>query len=123
VVENYSFPNVVPAKFQAVQDSSTWAVGNVVRWEANGDSAFGKIKEIAKETGTASLDVFKREGSGFVPGTEVVSKPLSALSKPLPLWDRIWLLPAVGALIILVLFAMLFRYKEEPAKAAAARAG
>ncbi len=123
VVENYSFPNVVPAKFQAVQDSSTWAVGNAVRWEANGDSAFGKIKEIAKETGTASLDVFKREGSGFVPGTEVVSKPLSALSKPLPLWDRIWLLPAVGALIILVLFAMLFRYKEEPAKAAAARAG
>jgi hypothetical protein len=38
------------------------------------------------------------------------------LSRPLPLWDKIWLLPAVGALVILALFALLFKYKEEPAK-------
>jgi MFS family permease len=118
VVENYSFPNDRPAKFQAVPDSSAWSVGSVARWDADGNSAFGKIKEIAKDTGTASIVVFhhNREGSDFSPSGEVVSEPLSALSKPLPLWDKIWLLPAVGALVILALFALLFKYKDEPAK-------
>jgi hypothetical protein len=35
----------------------------------------------------------------------------------------IWTFLAVGALVILALFAMLFRYKEEPAKNGAVRAG
>ncbi len=116
VVENYSFPKVEPVKFQAVQDSSAWTPGNIARWEADGKSAFGKIKEIAKDTGTASLEVYKHSRAGFEPGTEILSKPLSALSKPLPLWNKIWLLPAVGALVILALFALLFKYKEQPAK-------
>jgi MFS family permease len=116
VVETYSFPKIEPVKFQQVQDVSTWSEGNIVRWAADGKSAFGKIKQIAKETGTASIEVFKREGAEFKPSSEVVSQPLKSLSKPLPLWDKIWLLPAVGALVILALFAMLFRYKEEPAK-------
>jgi hypothetical protein len=123
VVENYSFPNVEPTKFQSVQDNSGWAIGNVARWEVDGKSAFGKVKVINLETGTASLEAFQHQGSGFVPGTDVVSKPLSALSKPLPLWNRIWLLPAIGALVILALFALLFRYKEEPVKSGAAQAG
>jgi nucleoside transporter len=117
VVETYSFPKVEPVKFQQVQDTSTWAQGNVVRWAVDGKSAFGKIKDIAKDTATASVEVFKPAGGEFKPSGEVVSQPLSALSKPLPLWDKIWLLPAVGALVILALFAALFRYKEEPAKA------
>jgi nucleoside transporter len=116
VVDMYSFPKVEPVKFQQVQDVSTWTAGNIVRWEDDGKSAFGKIKQIAKETGTASIEVFKREGAEFKPTTELVSQPLKALSKPLPLWNKIWLLPAVGALVILALFAMMFRYKEEPAK-------
>jgi nucleoside transporter len=116
VVEAYSFPKVEPVKFQLVQDTSTWAEGNIVRWAADGKSAFGKIKQIAKDTGTASVEVFKSAGEEFKPSGEVVSQPLSALSKPLPLWDKIWRLPAVGALVILALFALLFKYKEEPAK-------
>src|ERR1039458_9673925 len=101
-----------------MHDPSAWASGNAVRWEADGKSAFGKITEIAKETGTASIEVFKPAGQGLTPSGEVVSQPLSALSKPLPLWDKIWLLPAVGALVILALFALLVKYKdkEEPAK-------
>jgi nucleoside transporter len=116
VVEAYSFPKVEPVKFQVVQDTSAWGEGNIVRWAADGKSAFGKIKQIAKETGTASIEVFKSAGEEFKPSGEVVSQPLSALSKPLPLWDKIWRLPAVGALVILALFALLFKYKEEPAK-------
>ena len=116
VVENYSFPKAVPVKFQVMHDPSAWAPGNAVRWEADGKSAFGKITEIAKETSTASIELFKPAGEGLTPSGELVSQPLSALSKPLPLWDKIWLLPAVGALIILALFALLFKYKEEPAK-------
>jgi nucleoside transporter len=116
VVENYSFPKVEPVKFQAVQDTSAWAEGNLVRWQADGQSAFGKIEHINKDTETASIKLWKREGATFQATEEVVSRPLSALSKPLPRWNDIWLLPAVGALIILVLFALLFKYKEEPAK-------
>ena len=33
----------------------------------------------------------------------------------------IWIFAAVGALVILALFAMLFRYREEPPKAGAAQ--
>jgi MFS family permease len=116
VVENYSFPKAVPVKFQVMHDPSAWAPGNAVRWEADGKSAFGKITEIAKESSTASIELFKPAGEGLAPSGELVSQPLSALSKPLPLWDKIWLLPAVGALVILALFALLFKYKEEPAK-------
>jgi MFS family permease len=126
VVETYSFPKAVPAKFQVVQDPSTWAPGNAVRWEVDGKSAFGKIKEIAKQTGTATIEVFKPAGTGLELSSEVVSQPLSALSKPLPLWDKIWQLPAVDALVILALFALLFKYREEPAKkepAPASKAG
>jgi MFS family permease len=126
VVEAYSFPKVEPVKFQVVQDTSTWGEGNIVRWAADGKSAFGKIKQVAKETGTASIEVFKSAGEEFKPSGEVVSQPLSALSKPLPLWDKIWRLPAVGALVILALFALLFKYKEEPAPnvpASATKAG
>jgi nucleoside transporter len=117
VVDAYSFPKVEPVRFQAVQDTATLAEGNLVRWAVAGSSVFGKIKQITKETGAASIEVFKREGSGYVPSSEVVSQPLSALSKPLPLWNKVWQLPAFLALGILMLFAVLFRYKEEPAKA------
>jgi nucleoside transporter len=120
VVENYSFPKVEPVKWQVVQDTSTWQTGGIARWEVNGKSVFGKIKDIAKEAGTASLEVYTKQDSGFVPGTEVVSQPLSTLSKPLPLWNKIWQLPAVGALIILGLFAVFFKFKEEPPKTAGA---
>jgi nucleoside transporter len=119
VVEQYSFPKAEPVKFQAVADTSTWAAGNIVRWEDAGKSTFGKIKEIAKEAGTASVEVYEKATGGFVPGGETVSLSLSKLSKPLPLWNRIWLLPAVGALIIMALFAVMFRYKEDPANPAA----
>jgi hypothetical protein len=101
-----------------VADASTWAAGNIVRWEDGGKSAFGKIKEISKEAGTAIVEVYKKEPSGFMPGGDTVSLPLSKFSKPLPLWNRIWMLPAVGALVIMALFAIMFRYKEEPSKTA-----
>ena len=116
VVERYSFPEVEPMKFQQVQDVSAWGPGNVARWAVDGKSVFGKIKDVAKDAGTATLEVYKQEGSRFVPGTETITQPLKNLSKPLPLWNKIWLLPAVGAFVILVLFALVFRYREEPAK-------
>ncbi len=115
VVENYSFPKVEPAKFQTVTDISSWKSGNIARWEVDGKSVFGKIKEVAQNTGTASLELFKRDGKEFAPSTEVVSQPLGALSRPLPMWNRVWQLPAFGALAILALFALFFKYKEEPA--------
>lgn len=114
VVEKYSFPQVEPVKFQAIQDVSKWTEGNVVRWESEGKSAFGKIKTIAKNAGTADVDVYKKDPAGvFVPEGNSINLPLNAFSKPLPLWDKIWLLPAAGALVILTLFAILFQYREE----------
>jgi hypothetical protein len=39
------------------------------------------------------------------------------------LWNQIWLLPALGALFILVLFLLVFRYREEDPKSARASQG
>lgn len=118
VVESSSFPKAEPVRFQKVESASAWAVGNVAKWEREGQPAFGKIIQLDPTNATATIEVFKREGGGFVPGGQEVSQPLSALSKPLPLWDRIWRLPAIGALVILALFGLLFRYKDEPKPAA-----
>ena len=116
VVERYSFPRVEPVKFQAVADAATWAEGNTVRWEEAGKSGFGKIKTIAKAEGNATVEVYRKEPAGFVPSGETTQKTLAALTKPLPLWNKIWQLPAIGALAILALFAALFRYREDPPK-------
>jgi nucleoside transporter len=117
VVENYSFPKVEPARYQVVKDTSTWSEGNIVKWDDAGKPAFGKIAKIEKDAGTASIQVYRREGAGFAPSTDTVSQPLMGLSKPLPRWDSIWLLPAVGAIVILVLFAIMFQYREDTPKA------
>jgi hypothetical protein len=115
VVNQYSFPQVEPAKFQKVADITTWTEGNIASWETAGQRGFGKIKTIAKDAGTATLEAFTRDGSSFKPGAELVTQPLASLSKPLPLWNKIWQLPALGALGILALFAMLFTYREPTA--------
>ncbi len=120
VVEHYSFPAVEPVKFQAVADAAGVAAGNVVRWEVDGKSVFGKVKEITAADGAAAVEVYRRTDKGFELSGESAVRPVSTLSKPLPLWGKIWMVPALGALVILALFAMLFRYKDEPAKAAAA---
>jgi nucleoside transporter len=122
VVENYSFPKVEPAKFQVVADTSSWTAGNFAKWQLEDKPAYGRIKQVAKDSGTADLEAYKRQGTSFVPSTETVSLPLKSLSRPLPLWNKIWLLPAVGALVILVVFAMLFNYREDSGSKAAAAA-
>ena len=129
VVQAYSFPNVQPAKFQIVKDPANWAKGNFAKWEANGAPVFGRIEQIVsdgtalagnaeKTTGTvqapvASLTVFQQVAGKYEPTAQVISQPLSALSKPLSLWDKIWIIPAIGALAIMVLFAVLFQYREQ----------
>lgn len=107
----YSFPAVEPAKFQKV-DEKVWVVGNFAKWDTAGAASFGRIKQIAN--GTASMTVFKKtEGGAYSASPETATMLTSALVKPLPRWDRIWLLPGIGALVIMALFAVVFRSKEE----------
>jgi nucleoside transporter len=120
VVQRYSFPQVEPVKFQAVADPAGWSKGNFVKWDAAGKAGFGRIQEIVKNEGIATIEVFKAGSDGFAASSEVISKPLTELSRPLPLWDRIWLWPAIGALGILALFALLFKHKDTPAATLAA---
>ena len=52
----------------------------------------------------------------------VVDAFLIAAEPPGHAWDRIWLVPAAGALVVLVLFALFFRSREQspyPASVAA----
>jgi nucleoside transporter len=125
VVERYSFPQVEPAKFQQVLDLKQWAPGNFAKWDANGQAAFGKISKInaaadgALEKATASIEVFAKSGSGFAATPQTVTQPLTALSKPISLWNRIWQIPAFLALGILALFAVLFRDPDRNGKKAA----
>lgn len=117
IVGAYSFPAVEPSRFQKV-DEKTWVAGNFVKWEDAGQVAFGRIKEIVRvstDPGMAVVEVFKRaSGSGFSASEETRTVPLASVTKPLPLWDKIWLLPGVGALLILALFAVIFRHEEQP---------
>ena len=111
VVGNYSLPRVEPERYQVVQDAAVWIPGNIVKWDANGAPAFGRIVAVARDAGTATVEVLQREGARFKHTSQIVTQPLSLLSKPLPLWDRIWLMPAAGSLAVLALFAVLFRYR------------
>jgi nucleoside transporter len=107
----YSFPAVEPAKFQKV-DAKTWVAGNYARWEANGASLYGRIKEIAEDKATLLQYKPAASGTGFAETAETATVALSALSRPLPRWDRIWIIPGLGALAIMALFAVIFQYRE-----------
>ena len=127
VVEKYSFPNVEPQKFQVVADPGAWAQGNFAAWETAGTRQYGRITQIVRDgaevsgvaetvAGTAdkpaaAIEVFERRGDTYAAGGRTVALPLSALSRPLSLWNKIWLLPAIGALGIMLLFALLFTDK------------
>jgi nucleoside transporter len=123
LVQQYSFPNAEPAKFKMVQDASRWAEGDFARWDANGTATFGRIIKITRDSAgltgpAATVDIFNRDAGRFVSSGQTATVQLSALVKPMTLWDKVWMLAAVSGLIIMVLFALLFRHKEE-AKAAA----
>jgi nucleoside transporter len=141
VVQAYSFPNVEPNKFQVVRDTTAWAEGNYAKWDVDGAPMYGRITQIIVQggasvgnslsttnepgaelpavqgaearAGEASVEVFRRVGDKFEPSEQVVTLPLAALVRPLSLWDRIWMLPAIGAFVIMALFALLFREKPE----------
>jgi MFS family permease len=115
VVEKYSFPQVEPVKFQQVLDLNQWSAGNFAKWEANGQAAFGKVTKIDSsadgtlDKATATIEVFAKSGAGFAPTTQTATQPLTSLTKPISMWNKIWQIPAILALGILGLFAVMFR--------------
>jgi MFS family permease len=127
LVGAYSFPNVEPAKFQA-GDSVNWTAGNYAAWKEKEVMHYGKLITIAtnavEAVGTTAkieaspdkpmvvLDEFTKGTSGYVSSGKSVIQPLSALQKPMSLWTKIWMFPAIGALVILALFGILFQYRE-----------
>jgi hypothetical protein len=119
VVDRYSFPNVEPVKSYVVKDASSWVVGNTVQWDTNGAKSFGKISAINKAAAgaadTATVAVYLKNGGKFEDSKNTATVPLSTLVRPLPLWDKVWQFPAFMALGVLVVFGLLFKYKE-PAK-------
>jgi nucleoside transporter len=120
VVEHYSFPKMEPTRYAQVQDVSGLAEGNIVRWEADGKSAFGKVKTISASDSSASIEVYQKREAGYEASGETVTQPVKGLGKPLPLWEKIWLMPALGAVAILALFAVMFRFKDAPGTKTAA---
>jgi nucleoside transporter len=118
VAAQYSFPAVAPAKLQTM-DPGTWKEGNYVAWQSDGESVFGRISVIDTEAqpATANVEVFTSEEDGYAASGETVEVAVSEFKKPLPRWDLVWRLPAIGALLIMVLFAVIFRQpKQVPPK-------
>jgi MFS family permease len=129
IAQRYSFPQVETARFQEVTDARSWAVGNYAGWETDGEMVLGEIQSIVTDgsalpgitpplVGTtnapaSTVEVYRQGDSGFEPSGVVQGQPLAALSKPIRRWDKIWLIPAIGALGIMGLFAALFRYRQE----------
>jgi len=131
LTDHYSFPQVEPAKVQSVENLDTWAPGNLASWQENGQATFGRIQTIVRDGSTvtvggapqvgttnnpmATMELYARQPAGnFEPSDQITAQPLAALSRPISLWDRIWLWPAVGALVVMALFALLFREKILP---------
>jgi nucleoside transporter len=117
VVQRYSFPRVEPAQVQVVDDPALWAVGNYARWESEGERVYGRVSELERPEGAvagrATVEAYRAGDGGYEPTGELLEKPLSELTRPLRLWDRIWMIPAVGALVIMVLFWVMFHDREE----------
>ncbi|MCL4179949.1 MAG: MFS transporter [Verrucomicrobia bacterium] len=133
ITNHYNFPRVEPARVQQVDDLGTWAAGNFAHWEENGQAAYGRILTIMQDGSTvtggantyvgttnnpvATLEVFERQPSGgFAAGNLTGAQPLAELSRPISRWDKIWLWPGVGALLVMVLFAISFKEKILPQK-------
>jgi len=118
MVQHYSFPNAVPTQFKMVQDAGRWAERDYAKWDVNGVATFGQITKISKEgadlaKATATVNIFKRDQGPYAASGQSATVALSALAKPMTLWDKVWMLAAAMGLIIMVLFALLFRHKEE----------
>jgi nucleoside transporter len=122
VVDKYSFPRVEPAKVQIIHDADLWAVGNYVHWEIDGVSTYGRLVELERpnedQEGRATVEVYERGPDQFEPSGQVVELPLSELTRPLRRWDRIWMMPALGSLLIMGLFGVLFQHREDHKPAA-----
>jgi nucleoside transporter len=119
IVQDNSFPNVEPAQFKMVQDASRWAEGDIVKWDVGGIAAFGKITRINKEATdaakvTAVVDVYTQEEGPYAASGKTQTVPVTALSKPMTQWNKVWMLASGAGLAIMVLFTLFFRYKEEP---------
>jgi nucleoside transporter len=146
VVQHYSAPNAEPTRYRVVQ-AGEFAAGDVVKWQANNVPTFGKITTIAKQgddpsKATAAVQVWKRTDRAYQATAETATVPLSALAKPvtlsraekdaflgrgatvlyrpMTLWDKVWGLASGAGVVIMVLFVLLFRHKEEPKPAPAA---
>ncbi|MBK9140742.1 MAG: nucleoside permease [Verrucomicrobia bacterium] len=113
VVEQYSFPAITPTKFVQVAPEN-WSTNTFAKWEANGVANYGRVIAIATNApASATLEVFAPGRTGFEPASRTVNVPLTELARPQPRWDKIWLLPAVGAFVIMLLFGLVFQYREE----------
>jgi hypothetical protein len=101
-----------------VQGASRWAEGDIVKWDVDGIAAFGKITRINKDATdaakiTAVVDVYTQEEGPYAASGKTQTVPLAALSKPMTQWNKVWMLASGAGLAIMVLFALLFRYKRE----------
>ena len=62
----------------------------------------------------AAVDIFTRNQGPHAASGKSETVLLSAPSKPMTLWDKVWMLAAGAGVVIMVLFALLFRYQEKP---------
>jgi MFS family permease len=146
VVQQNSAPNAEPTRYRVVL-ANEFASGDVVKWQEKGATTFGKITAVTKQgddlsKATAAVQVWKRTDRAYQASTETATVPLSTLSKPvtlnreekdaflgagattvyrpMTLWNKVWGLAAAAGAVIMVLFGLLFRYKEESKPAPAA---
>jgi nucleoside transporter len=132
VVDRLTFPQVEPASYKTLA-AADWSPNTYAKWDVNGKAAFGKVVAVVTNDAPANLEanvaalaakvakpaavlqVMERQGAGYQAGPEMVAQPLGALTKPISNWRKIWLIPAVGSLVILGLFLVLFTDKVEAA--------
>lgn len=119
LVQQFSFPMLEPTKVKLVQDASRWAVGDYVRWELHGQPTFGKITALNTNVTppapiTATVQVFERKLGRYHPTSKTETLAIDSLTKPMVRWGRVWAVAAGAGLILMALFALIFKHREAP---------
>jgi nucleoside transporter len=107
VTAKYTFPAIEPSKL-ADQAADSWKADAYAAWKVGDEARYGRLKTI--DAGSATVEVFAgSEGKDYKASGNTETVALAELKRPLPRWDLIWKLPATGALVIMVVFALVFR--------------
>ena len=113
-VQQFSFPNAEPARHRVLSDPTRWTEGSFAKWERTDGPVYGRIVKIQRRESdaaqwNAAVEILDRTAGPYAASGKTETVLLSALSKPVTLWGKVWLAGSSSCLILMVPFLLVFR--------------